>query len=176
MEIFYNRKEIINEIKNIISSDGFSAEYVFKEDSEKIIEKLEKYGLPPARAPIGGVPPEGWIDFGKHVINFILSEDIAKGILSAAIWETIKKVFVHLKKNKKDNNDILSIVTDEYESSRFQKSIYFVFYAHQSEEEITRGVKQIPEVRQRLFNLLEIADINKDSLRLTYYNSRWSIN
>lgn len=176
MKIFYNRKEIITEVKNIISSDGFSAGFVFKEDSERIIEKLEKYDFPPARAPMGGVPPEGWIDFGKHVISFIISEDIAKGILSAAIWETIKKVFTYLKKNKKDNNDTVSIVTDEYESSKFQKSIYFVFYAYQSEEEIARGVEQIAEVRQRLFNFLEIADIKKDSLRLTYYNNRWSIN
>lgn len=134
MKIFYNKKEGIDEIQEIIS--------------------------PEYKAPVNFIPADSLINAGEHVFNFVILEDIAKGILAAAIWEeVIRKAFRYLKKKNKDSNDTLVITTDEYKIGKFHKTICFVFYARQSEQEILKGLKKIKEARKRLLHLLELVDI-----------------
>ncbi len=158
MKIFYNRKETLPVLKDIVSLKNYPVEY---------------------KAPVDFVPIDGSINFGEHIFNFVISEDVVKGILAAAIWEeVIRKAFRYLKKNTKGSDDTLVITTDEHKTSKCKKTICFVFYVHQSEKEILRGLKKIQEARKRLLHLLKIVDVKtkNNTLRLTFSNGRWVIN
>lgn len=148
----------------------------FSEET-KINKKVLSESIPDG---IGAVPPDGWINFGEHIINIIFTSDISNtlffGVLGNAIWDTIKKAFKILKKENKGNNDQLAIITDRFSSSIYNKSIYFILYAHQSEEEVNKAVKQIPKVRKRILDLLKVADFDSygpETIRLTYSGKKW---
>jgi len=159
-------------LQELLKKNNFDADLKYQLSSEDQEDILKNYKGPAIGSPI----PDVFIDLGQHIITFVLSEEFPIWISKKAITDiffikvivpTYKKIFNNSPKNKEFPRS-MCIITDEYEFSNHNKSIYFMLEGGLNHNQLNEALNSITDVRKAIKQALEVFDFSSDVLRFTY--------
>lgn len=158
MQIFYKKQPVQIEVEKILSAADIPAEYEQRERSRFEGRQLLGSALPP-------------LDYGAYDLTFNLAKEIAVGVIASAVWDAIKAIYHYLKTSTDLYEQTLVIQTDQYWENK-KANIFFVFSTKLEERELNEGIKKIPELRTKMLELLQLADVSSD-FGFRYQIGRW---